>query len=190
MDNAGCHPPNVVDKYSNIKVVFLPANTTSKLQPLDLGIIMNFKTCYRKLFMRYIVTKCSTATEIVKSIRAIQWIAVITKCFRKAGILDNDLNVVVQQQCITVDPFLDLDPQTDTELLDLMQQTHGDDHCSFETFVSHSDCFDMDNPQVWTIHIGNKIFLENLVILLSQLVILKMIMAMTMMMMMYWHHHL
>ena len=159
MDNAGCHPPNVVDKYSNIKVVFLPANTTSKLQPLDLGIIMNFKTCYRKLFMRYIVTKidkCSTATEIVKSItilRAIQWIAeawksvdpaVITKCFRKAGILDNDLNVV-QQQCITVDPFLDLDPQTeeedcvDTEVLDLMQQTHGDDHCSFETFVSHSD---------------------------------------------------
>ena len=49
MDNAGCHPHDLEGKFSNVKVVF-PANTTSKLQPLDLGIIKNFKSYYRKFF--------------------------------------------------------------------------------------------------------------------------------------------
>lgn len=90
MDNAGCHPQDLTEKYSNIKIAFLPANTTCKLQPLDLGIIKNFKIHYRKLFMRYVVTKidtCSTAAEIVKSVnvlQAIRWIAAAWKCLSPA----------------------------------------------------------------------------------------------------------
>ena len=81
MDNAGCHPPELKDRYSDIKIIFLPANTTSKLQPLDLGIIQNFKVHYRKLLLRYIVVKIdqhSLASEVAKNInilQAIRWIA-------------------------------------------------------------------------------------------------------------------
>ena len=71
MDNAGCHPENIRGKFSNIKVVFLPANTTSMLQPLDLWIIKNFKVYYRKLPLSFVSTKieeCTNATEIMKSV--------------------------------------------------------------------------------------------------------------------------
>ena len=81
IDNAGCYPNDMVDKYSNVRVLFLPPNTTSKLQPLDLGIIMTFKLHYCKLLMRFVLAKieeCSSASEVVKSLtvlHAIRWIA-------------------------------------------------------------------------------------------------------------------
>lgn len=46
IDHAPCHNDSL--EYSNITVKFFPANTTSKLQPLDQGIIKNFKCFYRK----------------------------------------------------------------------------------------------------------------------------------------------
>ena len=45
IDNA---PSHIVDEYSNIKIQFLPPNTTSKIQPLDQGIIRSVKCAYRK----------------------------------------------------------------------------------------------------------------------------------------------
>lgn len=44
MDNFSGHTKL---KLSNIELLFIPPNTTSILQPLDLGIIRNFKYHYR-----------------------------------------------------------------------------------------------------------------------------------------------
>ena len=79
MDNAPCHPDNLQGKFENIKIVFLPKNTTSKTQPLDAGIIGNWKVHYKKRLLRYIcgkVTSSSSASEIVKSVNllmVIEW---------------------------------------------------------------------------------------------------------------------
>jgi hypothetical protein len=45
MDNAACHDSSLV--LSNVKLLFLPPNTTSLLQPLDAGIIANLKAQYK-----------------------------------------------------------------------------------------------------------------------------------------------
>ena len=67
MDNAGCHPQDLQHKYTKIMIVFLPPNATSILQPLNLGIIINFKLHYRKMLFRYVLARiegCTTASEV------------------------------------------------------------------------------------------------------------------------------
>ena len=154
MDNAGCHPEDMTSKYSNIKVIFLPPNTTSVLQPLDLGIIKNFKVYYRKLLSHHILTKieeCDSANEVVKSVtilNAIRWVSAawgkvtpdtIKKCFRKAGILNKDFQVVSRdcERDSEEDPFMDLDVTSNMEDLEsLSQVATGDSSCSVEEFIN------------------------------------------------------
>ena len=132
MDNAGCHPEQFKNKYSNVKIIFLPPNT-SKLQPLDLGVIQNFKTHYRHFLLRFILAKmdeCNTASEVTKSVNlltAIRWIAraweevspiTICKCYRGCGILNEDMTVVSRGLVEEIDPFDELD--VDNQLQDLI----------------------------------------------------------------------
>ena len=44
LDNATSHQESIENNLVNIKLVFLPKNTTSMLQPLDAGIIRTFNT--------------------------------------------------------------------------------------------------------------------------------------------------
>ena len=79
-------PPEIKDKYSNVKVVFLPANTTSRLQPLDLGIIKNFKFHYRQLFLQYVLTKieeCDTASQVAESLNVLKAIHFVSEAWEK-----------------------------------------------------------------------------------------------------------
>ena len=123
LDNAGCHPPELLkDKFSNIKIVFLPPNTTSlppnttsKIQ--DLGVISNFKVHYRRLLLQYVLAKIDTAntateeTESVNVLNALRWVALVwrevkaTTIQKQAGIRF-DVHAIVRDD---EDPFNDID---------------------------------------------------------------------------------
>ena len=136
MDHAGCHPEHFKEKYSNIKILFLPPNTTSTLQPLDLGIIQNFKVHYCHFLLRFVLAKieeCTTASDVVESVDllmairrvACAWKTVssdtISKCFQKAGILDSEMDVVDRGMSEEVDPFEDLDADSPLQISFLEQ---------------------------------------------------------------------
>ena len=53
VDNCAAHPP--IDKLRAVKLAFLPPNTTSKLQPMDQGIIYNVKIKYRQSLIKYLL---------------------------------------------------------------------------------------------------------------------------------------
>ncbi len=52
VDNAPTHALYETTYLTNITIKYLPPNTTSHLQPCDQGIINNFKSQYRKLYLR------------------------------------------------------------------------------------------------------------------------------------------
>ena len=53
LGNAQVHPENLMRKHSNIKIACLLKNTTSRLQPLDAKIIINFKAKYQSKLLRH-----------------------------------------------------------------------------------------------------------------------------------------
>lgn len=55
VDNCPAHPN--VDNLRAIKLVFLPPNTTSLLQPMDQGVIKSLKVHYRKLMVLNVIQK-------------------------------------------------------------------------------------------------------------------------------------
>jgi len=84
-----------LQKLNHIKIVYLPANTTSKLQPLDQGIIINFKVYYRKEVIYHILRSLEENTSpeinILQAMRFARkaWYSVskitIANCFKKSG---------------------------------------------------------------------------------------------------------
>ena len=155
MDNSGCHSLDLSGKYSNIKILFLPPNTTSVLQPLDLGIIKNFKVHFHKLLMHHVLAKieeCSSTHDVVKSVNillACRWVAqawelvsseIIKKFFRKAGVLNSDSSPVSCDVSPAGDPFADLEVGCETgELEDMIKGIRSGDCYSTEEFTTADD---------------------------------------------------
>jgi hypothetical protein len=99
LDNCSAHPEV---KLNSINFLFLPPNTTSRLQPLDAGIIRSFKQRYRNKMLELIVQTidsniaydCATALKTITLLKAIYMFSesvreinesVFINCFRICG---------------------------------------------------------------------------------------------------------
>jgi len=115
LDNAPYHTVDVL-AYSNVKLIFLPPNTTAGTQPMDAGIIKSFKLHYKRLMttemLRILDRNETTNGDFIRSInvkQAVDWIKVawnrvtietIASCFRHFGIgnIDNTIDAIAGEQ--------------------------------------------------------------------------------------------
>ncbi|KAG0432397.1 Tigger transposable element-derived protein 6 [Dictyocoela muelleri] len=99
LDNAPVHPIDV--EYSNIELLYFPPNLTSRIQPLDQGIIKSFKSIYKRKFNNklnneYDLKSTDKYQDLIKRFKILDallliiasWCEVsdetIVKCYRKA----------------------------------------------------------------------------------------------------------
>jgi hypothetical protein len=77
LNNTPCH---LEVELSNVKLVFLPPNMIARTQPLDSGIIRNFKVKYRKMLLEFLLSHedVIALTDAIKKVNvgdAIDWVS-------------------------------------------------------------------------------------------------------------------
>ena len=159
VDNCPAHPH--IHNLTSVTLLFLSPNTTSKIQPMEQGIIMNFKQNYRRLLISKLIENHDNNTTMTASVyTAILVIhkawrlatqAYIQNCYRRGGfqhtaetVSDND------------------DDDDDIPLLHLQNSwcqfattTNTLENVDFETYASiDNELIVADRP---TVHIKQKL---------------------------------
>lgn len=109
IDNCSAHVN--LPSFKSIKIEFLPPNTTSKLQPLDQGIIKNFKSFFRKEVVRQFLVDTelgnTSSINVLQAIRLADkaWRNITAKtivnCFKSCGFIANDINSETERNNIS-----------------------------------------------------------------------------------------
>lgn len=113
LDDAPCHHPL---ELSNINLVFLPLSSTSRLQPLDQGIIQTFKILYRRRMLRSLVARMNGTTNVTQLAHqvtvsdAITWVksawmevkpSISQRLFSMCGVKAEQANVTLEDDIAT-----------------------------------------------------------------------------------------
>jgi hypothetical protein len=104
IDNAPSHVWNSSET-PNIDIVCLPPNTTSKLQPMDAGIIASFKCHYRRRQLSHALDLLDAAKNPYKvdQLTAMKWViaawrdldqSVLVNCWKHTGIPSTDSTIL------------------------------------------------------------------------------------------------
>ncbi|XP_015511187.2 tigger transposable element-derived protein 6-like [Neodiprion lecontei] len=144
VDNCTAH--NNMPKLEYVKLLYLPANTTSKLQPMDQGIINNFKVYYRKEVVQYVLKSIeddkSPEINILQAMRFARkaWFSVsktkISNGYKKAGFKVTNVSEPenLQEEVETIARF----PEWN-KLIFTCRNNENDQQPSFQDFVSMDD---------------------------------------------------
>ena len=140
LDKVPYQPETLQNYLKNIKLIFLPKCTISRLQPLDAGIIRAFKCKYRKYrLLKYVVSQSDegkNASEIIQDLniaKTIHWLQVawrdlstgtIINCFQKCGFQQESVNSITN------------DNEIDEEVESFLAQLCEDDKITVEDFVT------------------------------------------------------
>lgn len=152
MDNFSAHIQGVelLPPPSNIRIQWLPANSTSLYQPLDQGINNTLKLHYRRKWLQYMIQKYEEFLDPISTVtlyHAVHWIlqawnyditnTAIYNCFRKSSVIQPRL------------PNLPSEPQPDLSTLyqHAQQSSKAQDFMKLENFLNPADENQLDpNP--------------------------------------------
>ena len=149
MDNFSAHvlALQLTPPPSNIRIAWLPKNSTSRFQPLDQGIIQSFKSNYRRQWLGYMLGCYEREENPLKSMNlhlAIRWIVrswnhyvsntTIYNCFRKSTLMSSPISLPVS-----------IDPPNITSLYEQVQRAGNiQDMMSISNFLNPIEEQDLD----------------------------------------------
>jgi hypothetical protein len=88
VDNAPGHPVYLDNISDNVKVMFLPPNTTSIIQPMDQGVISTFKSYYLRRILKLLLSEIdgqekSTMLEFWKKFNILKAVKIIADSWKE-----------------------------------------------------------------------------------------------------------
>lgn len=154
VDNASSHSDNGII-LTNTKLQFLPPNTTAHIQPMDAGIIQNFKAHYKKLLCRHFLSciednqkqtldiKCALA--FVKRAWNSVTVQTIVNCWKHVNILPQDLPLSTLIQHPESADVISEDDEDDIPLARLIAKfplSEGETAISESEFINIDACLE------------------------------------------------
>ena len=142
VDNAPSHPETLRGNLKNIKLVFLPKNTISQLQPCDPGIIRNFKVKYRKQLLKHVMSSIDDGKKASKIIQGVD----LLQCMRWVNQAFEQITKDTIKHCFKKSRFSEvslLAEEPDEEFVDLLKSLTidviPDEYTSFDEDVDASE---------------------------------------------------
>jgi hypothetical protein len=114
MDNFSAHEAAYEDiQLQNTLIIWLPANSTSRYQPLDQGIIHTWKAYWKRQWILYMMTEFDRGYDPVSTmtiLRALRWAIsawnidlkddTIQQCFKKALTIEDSIEISEREELI------------------------------------------------------------------------------------------